>query len=110
MNFSAGNTKVAFRLLLALSRKEKMVLTDRLNSVIGDGDLVGVTRQVLDDRTGIFERHFRMHPPIGFIEFFLQFPEVAILFQGADLPFQGQLLVLVKLDELFEELAPECLG
>ena len=81
-----------------------------LNPVIGDGDLVGISCQVLDDRIRIFERLFGMYYPVGFIELFLQLPEVLILFQVNDLPCQGQLFGFVKLNELLKKLAPEGLG
>jgi len=90
--------------------KSDTVFVNILNPVIGDGDLMGITCQVLDDRIRVFERLFGMYYPIGFIELFLQLPEVIIQFQVADLSSQGQLFSFVKLDELLKQLTPEGLG
>ena len=90
--------------------KGDTVFVNVFNPVIGDRDLVGITRQVFEDRIRVFEWLFGMYYPIGFIELFLQLPEVVILFQMADLSLQGQLIGFVKHDELLEKFPPKCLG
>ena len=90
--------------------KGDTIFINSFNPVIGDRDLVRVTCQIFDHRIRIFERIFRMHNPVGFVELFLQLPEVVILFQMTDLSLQGQLFGFVKLDELFEKFTPECIG
>ena len=90
--------------------KSDTVFVNVLNPVIGDGNLMGISCQVLDDRIRIFERLFSMHYPIGFVELFLQLPEVLMLFQMTDLSSQGQLFSFVKFNELLKHLTPEGLS
>ncbi len=87
--------------------KGDTVFINGFDAVVGDGDLVGIACQILYYRIGIFKRLLGMHHPVSLIEFFLQLPEVAILFQMTDLPFQGQLLLFMEKEQFFHKLASE---
>lgn len=74
--------------------KGDIIFINSFNPVIRDRDLVCVTCQIFNHKIRIFERLFGMYYPIGFVELFLQLPEVVILFEVADLPSRVSLLVL----------------
>lgn len=97
-------------ILVVPGKESEPVVADLDEAMVGDGNLVGVAAQVLEDLLRPSERLFGVYDPFFCIEFVRESPEILWLLKVLNAPQEPQLVPGIGLFEKVEKRAGEFLG